>query len=64
MDGLSGYVRFERVCLPHAGGVCDQPARDMEALGVLEATANTVLAEQAQERRARAKREKGAPRRR
>lgn len=57
MDGLSGVVRFERVALPRAGGLYDQPARDMEALEVLEATANAVVAEQAKERRARAKRE-------
>jgi hypothetical protein len=64
VDGLSGVVRFERVCLPHAGGLYDQPARDMEALEVLEATAMTVAYEQMKERRARAKREKGPPRRR
>lgn len=63
VDGLSGYARYERVALPSAGGLYDQPARDMEALDVLEATANAVLWEQAQERRTRAKREKGTPRR-
>jgi hypothetical protein len=60
---MSGFVRFERTCLPLAGGLYDQPARDMEALEVLEATATTVAYEQAQERRARAQREKGPPRR-
>jgi hypothetical protein len=63
VDGLSGFVRYERVCLPRAGGVYDQSALDMEALGVLEATAMAVVGEQAQERRAREKREKGPPRR-
>jgi hypothetical protein len=65
VDGMSGYVHFERVALPVAGGVYDQPARDMEALEVLEGVANTVAYEQAEERRSRAKREgKAKPRRR
>lgn len=55
-------VRFERVALPVAGGLYDQPARDMEALQVLEGVAMAVAYEQTQERRSRAKREKGAPR--
>ena len=62
VDGLSGVVRFERVCLPLAGGLYEQPARDMEALEVLEATATVVAYEQMKERRAKAKREKGPPR--
>lgn len=63
IEGLSGYVRYERTALPVAGGLYDQPARDMEALEVLEATANAVVAEQAKERRAREK-AKPKPRRR
>jgi len=62
VDGLSGYVRFERTALPVAGGLYDQPARDMEALSVLEAVAAAVIDEQTKERRAREKR-KPKPRR-
>ena len=61
IDGLSGYVHFERTALPAAGGLYDQPARDMEALEVLENVANTVAWEQMKERRAKAKREKPRP---
>lgn len=57
VDGLSGSVRYERIALPRAGGVYDQPAQEMEALEVLEATATAVLHEQMAERRKRAKRE-------
>lgn len=43
-DGFSGRVAFERVVLPHAGGVLDQPARLMESLQLIEAVASEELA--------------------
>jgi len=64
---MSGYVRFVRASLPHAGGIYDQPARDMEALSVLEMTATAVVSEQSEikrETRAQAQARKKAPRRR
>ena len=50
MDGFTGAMHFERVALPAAGGVSDQPARTMEALDVLESVALAVMHERAKER--------------
>lgn len=51
VEGMSGYVRFVRASLPYAGGLYDQPARDMEALSVLEMTATAVVSEQSEIKR-------------
>lgn len=40
-----GGLQFERVALPYAGGVYEQPAREMDALALLENVANAVLNE-------------------
>ena len=52
-DGLTGSLRFERVALPVAGGITEQPAKTMQALAVLESVALAVMSEQAKERRSR-----------
>ncbi len=54
-DGLTGSLRFERVALPVAGGVADQPDKTMQALAVLESVALAVMHERAKERRSKAK---------
>lgn len=40
-----GVVRYERVALPVAGGVADQPARTLEALNVIRHAWNGYIAE-------------------
>lgn len=54
VDAFTGSAWFERVALPFAGGVYEQPAREMEALAVLESVATEVLHEQMKESRGRA----------
>ena len=49
-------MRLERIALPYSGGVFEQPARDMEALAVLESVAHTVMDERMKERRGKDKR--------
>ncbi|MCK5642357.1 MAG: hypothetical protein KAJ19_16235, partial [Gammaproteobacteria bacterium] len=45
-DGWTGAVNVERVALPAAGGIADQPARTLQALDVLEQTTVTIIKEQ------------------
>jgi hypothetical protein len=43
--GQHGCAWFERVALPRGGGTGEQNAKDMQALDVIEGTANEVLQE-------------------
>lgn len=47
----SGLLRYERIALPEAGGVLEQPAMVMEALDEMERIANEELAADARARR-------------
>lgn len=46
---------FERTALPVTGGAAEQPAKDMQALELIEAVANQVLREEVREARERNK---------
>lgn len=46
LQGGFGWVLWQRVALPEAGGVGDQPARLMEALGWVGQLRNAALAQQ------------------
>ena len=55
VDALTGEERFERVALPYAGGVAEQPVKTMEALDELERVATTLLTERSKDRELRRK---------
>jgi hypothetical protein len=55
VDTWSGRVTLDRIALPVAGGIGEQPARDLAAFAVIETTTLAVWREQAA-RHARAER--------